>query len=157
MRHLLLICLMLGMTGCREKESPTVVLVFPDDFRGVAILRWKQPDGIKLTPGELNYELHIPKSGVLSIQGKNLMVDWYRQEARYESGKPLVQGDQHTKDEEGIYLWDMGVNADGSECWYVVGQIKDLDGVLERKLGMPPLKNPPRGKDKPLPPEPNTK
>lgn len=155
MRYLMLICLMLGMTGCREKQSPTVVLVFPDDFRGVAILRWKQPDGIRLTPDELNYELHIPASGVLPIQGKNLMVDWYIQQARYQSGRPLPQGDQHTKDVEGTYLWDMGVNADASECWYVVGQAKDRDGVWEKKMGIPPLKNPPRGNDKPLPPEAN--
>jgi hypothetical protein len=151
MRYLMLMCLMLGMVSCREKPSPTIVLVFPDGFRGVAILRWKQPDGIKLTPGELNYTLTIPASGVLPIQGKNLMVDWHIQQARYASGQPLAKGDQHTKDEEGVYLWDMGLNADAKESWYVVGRIKDLDGVLERKMGVAPIPNPPRGKDKPLP------
>ncbi len=151
MRYLMLMCLMLGMVGCGEKPSPTVVLVFPDGFRGVAILRWKQPEGIKLSPGELNYTLHIPSSGVLGIQGKNMMVDWHRQEARYASGRPLPQGDQHTKDEESVYLWDMGLNADASECWYVVGQAKDIDGVRERKMGVAPFKIVPRGNDKPLP------
>lgn len=152
MRFLLLLCLVLGMAGCREKPSPVITLVFPDGFRGVAILRWKQSDGLKLTPGELNYTLTIPSSGLLTIQGKNFMLDWYRQEARYVSGQPLLQGDQHTKDEEGIYLWDMGVNADGGECWYVVGQIKDLDGVPERKMGVAPFPIVPRGTDKVLPP-----
>lgn len=151
MRCLMLICLMLVMVGCQEKPSPTVVLVFPDDYRGVAILRWNQPEGIKLNTNDQSYTLHIPSSGALSIRGKNLMVDWYVQQARYEGGRPLKQGDQHTKDEDGIYLWDMGVNTDGSESWYVVGQAKDRDGVLEKKMGVAPIPNPPRGHDKPMP------
>lgn len=151
MRYLMLICLILGIIGCREKPTPSITLVFPDGFRGVAILRWKQSDGLRLPPSELNYTLNIPASGVLLIDGKNLMVDWYRQEARYASGQPIPQGDQHTRDEEGVYLWDMGLNADASECWYVVGQGKDREGIPERKMGVPPFKIIPRGNDKPLP------
>lgn len=67
------------------------------------------------------------------------MLSWYVQDARYRGGNPLVQGTQHTKDEDGIYLWDMGVNASGNESWFVVGRIKDLDGVRERKMGLPPF------------------
>jgi len=151
MRFLMLMCLMLGMVGCREKPSPTVMLVFPDGFRGIAILRWDQPDGTKININDQSFELHIPSSGVLPIQGKNLMVDWYVQQARYESGRPLTQGNQHTKDEDGIYLWDMGVNASASESWYVVGKAKDRDGVLEKKMGIARIPNPPSGHDKPLP------
>jgi len=151
MRWLIIICLMFAAPGCREKASPKITLVIPDGFTGVAILRWQQPQGVKLSPDQLAYSLEIPPSGVLAIQGANLMLDWYVQDARYASGAALPQGNQHTKDEEGVYLWDMGVNADASESWYVVGRIRDLDGVRERKMGVPPLSNPPRGNDKPLP------
>lgn len=139
MRWLIFICVMFGVGGCQEKASPTVVLKIPDGFTGVIILRWQQPQGIELKPSEKSYTLEIPATGVLAIRGKNLMLDWYAQEARYLSGRILPQGNQHTKDEDGIYLWDMGVNADASECWYVVGKSKDREGVWEKKVGMPRL------------------
>jgi hypothetical protein len=148
MRWLIIICLMFVASGCREKASPKITLVIPDGFTGVAILRWQQPQGIKLPLDEPSYILEIPRSGVMAIQGPNLMLDWYVQDARYASGRTLPQGNQHTKDEEGVYLWDMGINADASECWYVVGQAKDREGAWEKKVGMPPLSNPPSGNDK---------
>ena len=104
-----------------------------------------RPTGEKLVAVNNNYTIKIPPSGTLDIQGKNLMLNWYVQQARYANGAKLNEGGQHTKDEQGIYLWDMGVNADGSECWYVVGQRKDIEGVEEKKMGLPPFKVTPHG------------
>lgn len=147
MRWLLIICIVFGMVSCigKTRPTPTITLVIPDGFSGIAILRWEQPDGIELPSGRSRYTLHLPDSGMLEIRGKNLMLHWYTLEARYASGQPLPVGNQYTKDEEGVYLWEMGVNADGSESWYVVGQAKDREGVLEKKTGVPQLKNPPGG------------
>lgn len=142
MRWIFVIFLMLVASGCSEKESPMITLVIQDGFTGVVILRWQQPKGVRLEPSAYNYFLEVPPSGILEIQGPNLMLDWFVEKACYASGASLPKGDQHTKDEEGIYLWSMGLNADTTECWYVVGKIQDLNGVRERKMGIPPFRNP---------------
>lgn len=139
MRFLLLTCLVLFIAGCRESAVPKIELIIQDEFTGVVVLRWHQAQGLKPLLRESHYTLTIPQSGVLDIQGPNLMIDWHVLEARYAHGGAISQGNQHTRDENGIYLWDMGINANGSESWFVVGRIKDLDGVLERKMGLAPF------------------
>jgi hypothetical protein len=130
---------MLIFAGCKDTAVPKITLVIQDGFSGVVILRWQQSQGAKLPPESLGFTLSIPSSGILEIQGKNLTLDWHVLEARYAGGKVLLQGNQHTKDNSGVFLWDMGANADASESWYVVGKIDDLDGVLERKMGLAPF------------------
>ena len=139
--RIILACLMLIFAGCKNAAAPKITLVFQNEFSGVVILRWQQSQGIELPPASLNFALNIPSSGILAIQGKNLTLDWHVLEARYDGGKVLLQGDQHTKDNSGVFMWDMGANADASESWYVVGKIDDLEGVLERKMGLAPFPN----------------
>lgn len=102
--------------------------VFPDGFRGPAVIRENQKDGIPACevpwlPRTTVCTLRFPSSGVLNIQGESPGKLWHWAAAHYANGTVIPvpntpAGVKVSKDE--IALWTFGSVQNG-EDWLFIG------------------------------------
>jgi hypothetical protein len=107
----------------------TVEYVFPDGFRGPAIIRERQPDGVPecekdyVRRGSHRCVLTFPSSGVLSTQGEApITQDQWEASARYANGTaiPIPGVPETTISSDQVALWSLGSIKEG-ENWLFVG------------------------------------
>lgn len=102
--------------------------VFPEGFRGPAVIRENQQNGIQpcnlpSLPTTYQCVLEFPVSGVLNIQGESPGKVWHNASARYADGTLIpvpynTPGSNVSK--ETIALWTFGSVQQG-EDWLFVG------------------------------------
>jgi len=107
----------------------TVEYVFPDGFRGPAVIRVRQPDGVPecekdyLRRGSHRCVLTFPPSGVLNTQGEApITQDQWEATARYANGTAIpIPGVPETSiSSNQTALWSLGTIKEG-ENWLFVG------------------------------------
>src|SRR6266498_1355319 len=119
--------------------SMKISYVFPDQFRGPAVIRENQPDGIvsctvPLIPGTHDCVLNFPPSGVLSIKGQSPGRYWHEATARYGNGTKIHIPDSANKitiAKDQIGLWSYGSIQNGD--WLFVGTEDEFVKFKEQK------------------------
>ena len=126
------------IADCNSNNASEIVLVFPDGFRGVAIIRASRPDGVPIESKNGVITLTFPRSGILDIKEAIPTFDWHRLSAKFANGEdiPIYDNDDQEVPVEKIALRSAGV-VGKTEDWYVVGTYDDLKKVLEKKYGIP--------------------
>jgi hypothetical protein len=128
------------VVGC-QLAHVEIEYVFPDGFRGGAVIRENQPDGVALCridawlPGTHRCTVSMPSSGELKIQGESPDVLWHSASAHYASGKliPLPNDNPRINDPEAtIALWRPGQITPG-EVWLFVGTKDECTKFLDEK------------------------
>lgn len=121
-----LIGLLVVASGCTRTIE--IEYVFPNGFRGAAVIRENQPNGIppcKLPAlaGINHCVLNFPSTGVLNIQGDSPGTVWHTSSARYTNGMvipvPYNTPGAHVS-KETIALWTFG-GVQYGEDWLFVG------------------------------------
>ena len=131
-KTVLFLLLLVISTSCFFDSSYQLVYIFPDGFKGPAVVRSNRPDGLSIAAKNGVITLSFPSSGVLDIQGDDPIHDWHRSMAKYVSGKKISvvgeSGDGSLADEV-IALRYAGVKGESAkgteESWYVVGTRED--------------------------------
>ena len=136
LKLVLLLWSMVGVnTSCWE-SSYTLTYIFPDGFKGAAVIRSNRPSGVPVEARNGVITLRFPSSGVLDIQGDDPIHDWHRPIAQYASGKKIsvigISGDGPLPDDAVAlrYAGVKGERAKGTEeSWYVIGTSEDARKV----------------------------
>jgi hypothetical protein len=126
----LLLLLIIG--GC--SRPPQIVVIVPNDFRGVVKLRGKNNEGITLGRSTT---VTLPESGDLSFKGQNPIYARYHWELKFADGRiiPFFKPDGSiTKD--AVAFRHVG-GATNDEVWFVVGTYADTAQAQERLRGFP--------------------
>jgi hypothetical protein len=119
-------------TSCFFDSSYQLVYIFPDGFKGAAVVRSNRPNGVSIAAKSGIVSLSFPASGVLEIQEDDPIHDWHRSMAKYVRGKKILvvgeSGDGSVADDV-IALRYAGVKGEPAkgteESWYVVGTSED--------------------------------
>ena len=113
--------------GCRY-GTLQIQYIFPDGFKGPAVIRVNQNGGIPACdvpwlPRTQLCVLQFPSSGVLNIQDGSPGEQWHRASARYTNGSVIPVPDAAsgvTVSKNEIALWAIGSVQNG-EDWLFVG------------------------------------
>jgi hypothetical protein len=117
---------LLLMYGC-SRNATTVEYVFPDGFRGAAVIRENQPGGVPSCKSDYFFSrrppcvLHFSNSGVLNIQGQSPTTQWHNASARYANGTviPVSYSSPDFKVPKGeIALWSYAIQ-NGEDMLFV--------------------------------------
>ena len=136
----LLLGSMILLTGC-IRGYITVEYVFPEGFRGPAVIRVRQPSGIPaceqdyLRPGTNRCVLTFPPSGIMNTQGEAPVTqDQWHASARYANGTEIpISGAPQTKISSGqVALWSLGSIQEG-ENWLFVGTADEFERFRDKK------------------------
>jgi hypothetical protein len=125
--RLVAVCLLLLFSACSSGKLD-IEYVFPDGFRGGAVIRENRPNGIPACrqPSFWRNErciLKFPSSGVVEVQGPEPGTMWHSASARYENGTaiPVPYTTPGTKVPPGtLALWSFGSVQNG-EAWLFIG------------------------------------
>ena len=118
--------------SCFSDSSYQLVYIFPDGFKGAAVVRSNRPNGLSIAAKDRIITLTFPPSGVLDIQGDDPIHRWHRSTAKYVSGQKISvvgeSGDGPLADDV-IALRYAGVKGEPAksteESWYVIGTSED--------------------------------
>lgn len=120
-------CLLLMFSGCTGR-SVNIEYIFPDGFRGGAVVRENRPDGISACrqswfPPRQRCIIKFPASGVVEIQSQAPEGTWHYASARYENGTAIpvpymTPGAKLPPDT--LALWAFG-SIQNHEAWLFVG------------------------------------
>lgn len=131
-KTVLLLVLVVVSSSCFFDSSYQLVYIFPDGFRGPAVVRSNRPNGVSIARKNGIITLSFPPSGVLDIQGDDPIHDWHRSMAKYVSGKKISvvgEGGDGSLADHVIALRYAGVKGETAkgtgESWYVVGTSED--------------------------------
>jgi hypothetical protein len=121
-QYCLLLITCLVFTSCRE--SPRVLLVIPDDFRGTFTIR---QDAANIVPNRAagSIVVKVPRSGDAVLPDISLLKRWHRLEAQCESGgditiHPVIPP---TADEPIV----RSLYSDSERVYYFVGSADEAD------------------------------
>ena len=135
-RVLLLLLMVTVCSSCSWESSYQLIYIFPDGFRGAAVVRSNRPSGVPVVAKDGVVTLSFPPSGMLDIQGDDPVHEWHRPVAQYVSGQkipvPGISGDGPLPD--GVvafrYAGVKGESAKGTEeSWYVIGTAEEATEV----------------------------
>jgi hypothetical protein len=139
---LLLLAFVIWLGISRFTPSPELIYIFPDGFRGIAIVRSNKPSGVSVKPSGGVVTLIFPASGILDIRGDDPIHDWHRPSARYVSGETIPAASANpdrpiSDDVVGLRtVGSKGESADGDEeTWYVVGTFDELKKAVAKMRG----------------------
>jgi hypothetical protein len=133
---LLLLSVVVVHTSCFWESSYKLAFIFPDGFKGPAVVRSNRPNGVPVKARNGIVTLSFPPSGVLEVQGDDPVHDWHRSVAQYASGKKISvvgeSGDGPVPDDLVAlrYAGAKGESSKGTEeSWYVIGTSEDARKV----------------------------
>lgn len=134
-KTVLFLVLVLVSTSCFFDSSYQLVYIFPDGFKGAAVVRSNRPNGVPIAPRNGIITLSFPPSGVLDIQGDDPIHDWHLPIAKYVSGKKISvvgrsdDGSLAPTPDDVIALRYAGVKGESAkgteESWFVIGTRED--------------------------------
>jgi hypothetical protein len=135
----LLFSQVLHLAGC-QLGKVQIDYVFPDGFRGAAVIREHQPNGISPCkflsfPGTHRCVLNFPNSGILTIQDESPGTYWHNPSARYASGTVIPVPDSTRGiivSNREIGLWTFG-SVQNDEDWLFVGTEDEFMKFKEEK------------------------
>ena len=135
-RTVLLFVMVVVSTSCFFDSGYQLEYIFPDGFKGPAVVRSNRPKGVNIAPKNGIITLNFPLSGVLDIHEDDPIHAWHRPVAKYGSGKKILvvgeSGDGSLSDDVIAlrYAGVKGERAKGTEeSWYVIGTSEDARRV----------------------------
>ena len=129
------------ISGCASDRPAAIEFVFQDDFRGIAIIRCNEPNGVTIATTNGLTTMIFPKSGILEIKGETPTFKWHTITARYENGitipvdLPSISNlSSNNVPDDVIAVRSLGVKGD-KEDWNLVGKADEVKAALAKKNG----------------------
>jgi len=126
-----------GLKDQFDSANPVIIeVVFPDDFKGLAAVRYSVRQGEFIEPHNRKVTYRIPPSGEIKVRGESPQTQWHVVVARRDSGKQLPVGDSTDVNQQfgadQMVVWPLAL--EGYDAGFFVGTtaaLKQLPKTLK--------------------------
>jgi hypothetical protein len=110
-------------------------IVFPDGFRGTAVVRFTERDGVYVKPDGDQYTFRIPESGELNVRNDNPQFRSRRESARYRNGQPIpiayLTDERTIPQDDVIAVWPLLF--EGDDAGFFVGTRRERNDLQQKR------------------------
>lgn len=128
----------MAVVSC-SRDTPTIVFVFPDGFKGLILFATNTVTGVDLPRVNGQYNIEVPENGKITVKNFKLFTQWHKVIVRYKNGEEIAY-ETATNDAD-IELNALPFGPDAG-CYYFLGTLaeqkafsKVTDDSILRLLG----------------------
>ena len=125
----------IGVVGC-STDSPTLIFILPDGFKGLVRISEDKNNGLDLRVKNGEYTVEIPQSGNLVVRSFKPFNHWHKEKARYKSGETIL--DQTSTSATMNLFFDLPY-VESHGIYYLVGTKEDYNAISKCDFHKLPL------------------